>query len=173
MKVRLSAAAAVLAAILALAGCSSSSKHTSGTETRASAGGGGSSNSTEANSGTAKKVDVCALISAATAAKLSGQPFTKAVSVAAEGFDSRCAYNDEASTTEGVNIAVGSQNVDNTWRLVHTGNITDISGLGDKAFWDNDNTLYAVSGSMLIQVNGLDSQDKSEALARALLDALH
>jgi len=39
--------------------------------------------------------------------------------------------------------------------------------------WDNDNTLYVLSGTDLIQVNGLSSEQAAEALAKPVLDALH
>jgi len=39
--------------------------------------------------------------------------------------------------------------------------------------WDKDNTLYAMSGTTLIQVNGLESEAKAEALAKAVIRALH
>jgi len=180
MKVRLSTSAAVVALIAtaSLAGCNS-------TKTAATPAPGGSSTaaptrsasatpssapSTEASSA-ANAVDVCGLISVATAAQLSGQPYTTATPETGH-FGSECAYNNDDSTAQGVNLSVDSQNVDSTWQLVQGSGGTSVSGVGDKASWDNDNTLYAVSGSVIIQVNGLDSRDKSVALAKALLAAL-
>jgi hypothetical protein len=125
-----------------------------------------------AGAGTGKTIKVCDVISAAQAGKIAGQPYTVAVPQKAD-WTSRCAYNNDASTTEGVNVSYSAVNAENTWNLVHTGTLTDISGLGDKAFWDNDNTLYALTGSDLVQVNGLDSQQQSESLAKLLVDALH
>ncbi len=63
-------------------------------------------------------------------------------------------------------------NATDTWNLVQSGTHSDVSGLGDKALWDNDNTLYVLSGTDLIQVNGPGSEQASEALARPALDAL-
>jgi hypothetical protein len=57
--------------------------------------------------------------------------------------------------------------------LVRSGAHCDIPGLGDKAFRDNDNTLYVLSGTDLIQVSGLGSEQAAEALAKPVLDALH
>ncbi len=123
----------------------------------------------------AKPIDVCTVLPVAQAAKLSGQPYTTAASTGtAQGWTSGCAYNNDAATAQGVNVNIDtSDRAANTWNLVHTGNITEISGVGDKAFWDKDNTLYAMSGKTLIQVNGLESQDKAEALAKAVIHALH
>jgi hypothetical protein len=123
----------------------------------------------------AKSIDVCTVLPVAQAAKLSGQPYTTAAPTGtAEGWTSGCAYNNDDATAQGVNVNIDtSDRVANTWNLVHTGNITEISGVGDKAFWDKDNTLYAMSGKTLIQINGLESQDKAEALAKAVIHALH
>lgn len=122
-----------------------------------------------------KSIDVCTVLPVAQAAKLSGQPYTTAAPTGvAEGWTSGCAYNNDDATAQGVNVNIDtSDRVANTWNLVHTGNTSDISGVGDKAFWDKDNTLYAVSGRTLIQVNGLESQDKAAALAKAIIHALH
>lgn len=184
MNTRLSTSAAVAAALVAaaaLAGCNSSKKTSTPARASSSAGAStrsssapvdGSSTPSEARSADANAVDVCALISAAKAAQLAGQPYTTATTETGN-FGSECAYNNDDSTAQGVNLSVDKQNVDSTWQLVHSGSVTDVSGVGDKAVWDNDNTLYAVSGSMIIQVNGLDSEDKSVALAKAFLAALH
>ena len=123
----------------------------------------------------AKSIDVCTALPVAQAAQLSGQPYTTAASIGvAEGWTSGCAYNNDAATAQGVNVNIDtSDRAANTWNLVHTGNITEISGVGDKAFWDKDNTLYAMSGTALIQVNGLESEAKAQALAKAVIRALH
>jgi hypothetical protein len=123
----------------------------------------------------AKSIDVCTVLPVAQAAKLSGQPYTTAAPTGiAEGWTSGCAYNNDDATAQGVNVNIDtSDRTASTWNLVHTGNITEISGVGDKAFWDKDNTLYAMSGMALIQVNGLESQDKAEALAKVIVHALH
>lgn len=124
------------------------------------------------SAGTTKAIDVCTVLDAATAARLSGQPYTTAVPAKGEWLSS-CAYDNDDATVEGVNVSIADTNVENTWRTVHTGNIEDISGLGDKAFWDKDNTLYVLAGADLIQVNGLDDEAPSRALAGPVLAALH
>jgi hypothetical protein len=120
----------------------------------------------------AHKVNLCAVISAAQAAKLTGQPYTVAASQAGD-WTSQCAYNNSDATAQGVNVTLFANNAASTWNVVHSGHISDISGLGDKAFWDNDNTLYVMSGTDLIQVNGLSSEQASVALAKPVLQALH
>jgi hypothetical protein len=119
----------------------------------------------------AHTVNICAVIGAAQAAKITGQPYTVAASQTGD-WASQCAYNNDDATAQGVNVTLFN-NATSTWNLVHSGNHSDISGLGDKALWDNDNTLYVLSGTDLIQVNGLSSEQASEALARPVLNALH
>lgn len=119
----------------------------------------------------AHAVNICAVISAAQAAKITGQPYTVAAPQTGD-WAAQCAYNNDDATAQGVDVTLFT-NAANTWNLVHSGNHSDISGLGDKAFWDNDNTLYVLSGTNLIQVNGLNSEQASEALAKPVLDALH
>jgi hypothetical protein len=162
-----------IATVAALAACNSHGT-TSGAPSPTSAAG-TTTTSTGSGAGAAKSVDVCTVLPVAQAAQLSGQPYTTAAPVpAGEGWASGCAYNNDDATAQGVNVNIAtSDKAVNTWNLVHTGSISEVSGLGDKAFWDNDNTLYAMSGAVLIQVNGLDSQDKSEALAKVIIDALH
>jgi hypothetical protein len=43
-------------------------------------------------------------------------------------------------------VTVWTSNAATIWQAAHTGSISHISGLGDKAFWHNDNTLYVLSG---------------------------
>jgi hypothetical protein len=157
----------LLFGVVALSACGSS--HGSGGTAAAGSGGGAGSAAASGHAG--KVVDVCTVLNAATAAKLSGQPYTQAVK-GSTGWTSECAYNNDSSTAEGVNVNYSNENATSTWNTVHTGAVTDVNGLGDKAFWDNDNTLYVLAGPDLIQVNGLSSADKSEALAKLVLDAL-
>lgn len=123
----------------------------------------------------AKSIDVCTVLPVAQAAQLSGQHYTTAAPTGiAEGWTSGCAYNNDDATAQGVTVNIDTgDRAANTWNFVHTGNLSKVSGVGDKALWDKDNTLYAMSGTVLIQVNGLESQDKSEAIAKAVIHALH
>jgi hypothetical protein len=111
--------------------------------------------------------------SAAAPSSAASAAASSVTSLAGGGSGSRCAYDNEDSTVEGVNVTVWTSDAANTWQTVHTGGVSDVSGLGDKAFWDNDNTLYVLSGTNLIQVNGLDSETRSESLAKPVLAALH
>lgn len=120
----------------------------------------------------ARTVNICAVISAAQAAQITGQPYTVAESQAGD-WASQCAYNNNDATAQGVDVTLFNTNAATTWNLAHSGDHSDISGLGDKALWDNDNTLYVLSGTDLIQVNGLSSEQASEALVRPVLNALH
>jgi hypothetical protein len=164
------AAVAVLVLGAALAACSSGGNDSgSAAGTRSPAAAAGAAAATSA--GTAKAVDVCTVLDAATAARLTGQPYTKAVPEKGE-WQSTCAYNNDDATAQGVNVNIADTNVDSTWNLVHTGDIAEITGLGDAAFWDNDNTLYVRAGGELIQVNGLDDEGKSRALAEPVVAAL-
>lgn len=169
--------AAGAAALLAACGpTSSSADGTSSAAAPSSAASAAASSVTSlAGAGSAAKtISVCAVLSAHEAATLSGQPYTRAQPEdTGGGSGSRCAYDNEDSTVEGVNVTVWTSDAANTWQTVHTGGVSDVSGLGDKAFWDNDNTLYVLSGTNLIQVNGLDSETRSESLAKPVLAALH
>ncbi len=81
----------------------------------------------------AKSIDVCTALPVAQAAQLSGQPYTIAAPTGvAEGWTAGCAYNNDAATAQGVNVNIDtSDRAANTWSLIHTGNITEISGVGD------------------------------------------
>jgi len=168
-------AAVTVAALGALTACGAAG---GGSPAAGAAGAGATSTaatSQEADSAStavapARVVNICAVISAAQAAKITGQPYTVAASQAGD-WASQCAYNNDDATAQGVNVTLFT-NATNTWNLVHSGSHSDISGLGDKALWDNDNTLYVLSGTDLIQVNGLSSEQASEALAKPVLDAL-
>ena len=123
----------------------------------------------------AKSMDVCTLLPVAQAAQLSGQPYTTAAPTGvAQGWTSGCAYNNDDATAQGVTVNIDTrERAANTWNFIRAGNLSQVSGVGDKALWDKDNTLYAMSGTVLIQVNGLESQGKSEAIAKAVIHALH
>ena len=173
----LAVAALAVAPLGALAACGAAG----GGSAAAGAGAGAGATSAAANpaAGSAspagaptRTVNICAVISAAQAAKITGQPYTVAEPQTGD-WAAQCAYNNDDATAQGVNVTLFDTNAVTTWNLVHSGDHSDISGLGDKALWDNDNTLYVLSGTDLIQVNGLSSEQASEALARPVLAALH
>jgi hypothetical protein len=190
MRIRIAGAASAVAALALLTAChpgadaggsgdtGTTATATAGTATSQAAvqSGAGQGGAAGAGQGTGKTIKVCDVISAAQAAKITGQPYTTAApSSAAPGsgdWTSKCAYNNDDATAEGVNVSFANVNAQSTWNLVHADGVTDISGLGNKAFWDNDNTLYVLSGSDIIQVNGLSSQQQSVDLAKPVLAAL-
>jgi hypothetical protein len=174
--VALVVAALVVAPLGALTACgpagsSSAAAGTTGAAATPAAATSSAGGSASPAGGPAHTVNICAVISAAQAAKITGQPYTVAASQSGD-WAAQCAYNNDDATAQGVNVTLFT-NAENTWNLVHSGTHSDVSGLGDKALWDNDNTLYVLSGTDLIQVNGLSSEQASEALARPVLDALH
>lgn len=120
----------------------------------------------------ARSVNICTAVPPATVVQLTGKQYTVATP-GTIGVGISCAYDDVDSSDDGVTLSYATSGAEDTWKAVHTGSLTDISGVGDKAFWDNTNTLYAVSGSTIIQINGLDSQSASTALAKTLIAALH
>ena len=116
--------------------------------------------------------DVCTILPFAQAAQLSGQPYTQGTATSSEGLYG-CAYDDADATVPGLNVTILQDDSGDTWSAVHTGAVTDVSGLGDKALWDNDNTLYAGKGHYVVQVNGDElTQAPAEALAKPVLAAL-
>lgn len=116
--------------------------------------------------------DVCTILPFALAAQLSGQPYTQGTATSSDGLYG-CAYDNADATVPGLNVTILQDESGDTWSAVHTGAVTDISGLGDKALWDNDNTLYAVKGHYVVQVNGDElTQAPAEALVKPVLAAL-
>jgi hypothetical protein len=124
--------------------------------------------------GPGKPVNVCMIINAATATRLTGQTITTAV--ARTGLMPKeygCAYANDDDSLQ-VEVTVFEHDAASSYGVFSAGskNASPVSGLGDKAFYDNDGTLYALAGINLIQVNGLDSASECAALARPVLAAL-
>ncbi len=180
MKAQLSTAALAIVLTATLAACGSGAKSDAGSSAAAIAGSGSAAGSTPSSappassseSSPANSIDICTAVPSATVVQLTGKQYTVATP-GTIGLGTSCAYDDVDNTDNGVTLSYATTQAEATWQAVHTGNVTDVSGVGDKAFWDNSNTLYAVSGSTIIQINGLDSQSASVALAKALLSALH
>ncbi len=83
-----------------------------------------------------------------------------------------CNYGNDDDSLQ-VEVTVFEHDAKTTYNTFSTGsNNTSVSGLGDKAFYDNDGTMYVLAGDNLIQVNGLNSSDQCAALARPVLAAL-
>ena len=142
---------------LGLVGCGSSSR----------AGG----SSTPASG---KPIDVCAALPAASAAKLSGAAFTTANPITnVQPQEYGCAYSNDADNVQAeVKVFEHDAVVSYDFFLHGSKNAQPVRGLGDKAFFDNDGTMYVLAGSNLIQVNGLKTSDQCAALARPIVAAL-
>ncbi|MEP6560908.1 MAG: hypothetical protein ABJD68_07515, partial [Nakamurella sp.] len=117
---------------------------------------------------------VCATLPAQTAKQLTGLDITQAVPLAASpDSGDGCGYSsDDSSVQVQVQVQVlSSDSAADSWEslLQSSKNTTTIAGLGDKAFYDNDGTLYALKDSRLLQVNGVETQDQAVALATAVL----
>ena len=176
------AAATLVAAVVTLgllAGCSSGSTKASssknGSSDSAAAGANKDSGSTAASSGgDAKPVDVCAVIDAAKAKALSGLDITTAVPrTGLQAKEWGCGYSNDDSSVQ-VQVTVFEHDAASSYDLFlkQSPQKSQLSGVGDKAFFDNDGTLYALSGTAIIQVNGVDTAAQGAALAKAIIAAL-
>ena len=121
-----------------------------------------------------KPVDVCAALPAASAAKLSGAAFTTANPITnVQPQEYGCAYSNDADNVQAeVKVFEHDAVVSYDFFLNGSKNAQPVRGLGDKAFFDNDGTMYVLAGSNLIQVNGLKTSDQCAALARPIVAAL-
>ena len=155
-----------------LVGCrSSSSAGGSSTLPAASSTASGGASATPASG---KPIDVCAALPAASAAKLSGAAFTTANPITnLQPQEYGCAYSNDADNVQAeVKVFEHNAVVSYDFFLSGSKNAQPVRGLGDKAFFDNDGTMYVLAGSNLIQVNGLKTADQCAALARPILTAL-
>jgi hypothetical protein len=175
-------AATGLAAIAFLCACGGSS---SSTGSHAPAAGGSTASSAAQQTTTpsaagatkaagAHAIDVCAIITAAKASQLSGHQITTAgPGTGLQSKEYGCAYSNDDGTVQ-IQVTVFEHDAKKSYDLFssQSKNVTQVSGLGDKAFYDNDETMYVLAGDNLIQVNGADSADHCAALARPVLSAL-
>ena len=167
---------AAAAAVLSLAACGGSSAAGSPTTGGASSAGHSPATGTAAPAaaGSAHPIDVCMTVPAASAAQLSGQPITTADTITGQPGVYGCAYGNDDDSLQ-VEVQVFEQNnAAPSYDVFLSGskNATTVNGLGDKAFFDNDGTMYVLAGSALIQVNGLNTADECAALARPIVAAL-
>ena len=155
-----------------LVGCgSSTATGGSSTQPAASSTASGQSSATPTSG---KAIDVCAALPAASAAKLSGAAFTTANPMAnLRPQEYGCNYSNEADDVQ-AEIKVFEHNAVGTYDFLTNAakNVQPVRGLGDKALFDNDGTMYVLAGSNLIQVNGLKTADQCAAMARPILAAL-
>ena len=177
---------ATAAVIVALGACSSSG---SAPATGAATVGGGSSGATVSTSDpndagdgasgapAAKRVDVCALDPVASVAQITGKKLTKGVQqtvgeVALGSYG--CAYNTDLDD-DALEVTVFTDHADGLWSALTSDTkrtLTPVAGLGEKAFYDNDSTLYAKKGTYVVQVNGLTDTSQASQLANPILGAL-
>jgi hypothetical protein len=163
-------------AVVSLAACggnsAASSEPTTGESTAGQPSAAGPSSSTGA--GSAHPVDVCVTVNAASAAQLSGQPITTATAISEQAPDEYgCAYSSADDSVQ-VEVQVSEHDAASSYGTFLAGSpgASTVGGLGDKAFFDNERTMYVLAGNNLIQVNGLNTADESAALARPILAAL-
>ncbi len=152
-----------------LVGCGSSSGGGSSTVPAAS-----STPSGGATPVSGKPIDVCAALPATSAAKLSGAAFSTANPITnLQPQEYGCAYSNDADNVQAeVKVFEHNAVVSYDFFLNGSKNAQPVRGLGDKAFFDNDGTMYVLAGGNLIQVNGLKTADQCAALARPILVAL-
>lgn len=175
---------ATAATLLALTSCSSGSSSTQtgsssvSTNALSSSAAGQVATSPAAAStaaaGAAHPIDVCATVTAAKASQLSAQPITEAHPESGlQDLEYGCGYSNDDSSVQ-VQLTVFEHDAKSSYDLFssQSKNVTQVPSLGDKAFYDNDETMYVLAGNNLIQVNGVDGADHCAALARPLLAAL-
>lgn len=126
---------------------------------------------------TFRVVDVCALVPFATVRQVTGKGMTKGVTIHVGEQDTDtygCAYNTDLDD-DPLEVKVFASGADDLWTLITTDpkrTITPVAGLGDKAVYDNDSTLYARKGDYVVQVNGLTDTAQAAQLAAPVLGAL-
>ena len=111
---------------------------------------------------------------AASAAELSGQPITTASEMTEQApLEYGCGYSSADDSVQ-VQVQVFEHDAASSYETFLAGSLgaSTVGGLGDKAFFDNNGTMYVLAGSNLIQVNGLNSADECAALARPVLAAV-
>jgi Protein of unknown function (DUF3558) len=179
---RLAAVAPVAFAAVLVTGCGSSATGTSSSSNAASQLGSSSSNNsvssgsggTSVLDGIGHPVNVCALLPAATAASMSGEPITVAQEQDTPSYKLWTCNYTSADGTNGftVNVlamdaAAGFDGDVQTNSSIGAAKYTSVSGLGDKAF-ASISGVEALFGNVSINVSNLNSDSASEAIIRAL-----
>jgi hypothetical protein len=156
---------------LSMTGCSSSSNAAGSpaTAVASSANAAGAPGATPAS----KPIDVCAILPAASAAKLSGLAVTTANARAGlQPQEYGCAYTNGDDSVQ-FEVTVFEHDAASSYDFFSSGKkASPVSGVGDKAFFDNDGTMYVLKGNNLIQVNGVKTADQCAAVARVIVAAL-
>jgi hypothetical protein len=179
---RLAAVAPIALGAVLVAGCGSSGGGgSSSSNVAAQVGSGTSNNSGNSSSGgtgvldgIGHPVNVCALLPAATAASMSGEPITVAQEQDTPSYKIwSCDYT-SADGTAGFTVdvlamdaAAGFNGDVQTNSSIGAAKYTPVSGLGDKAF-SSISGVEALFGNVSIDVANLNSDAASEAIIRAL-----
>lgn len=126
------------------------------------------------SSAPARPIDVCAVLPAATAAKLSGLAVT--IGNPLKGLQPQeygCGYTNATDDVQ-FEVKVFAHDAATSYDFFSSASkkATPVSGVGDKAFFDNDGTMYVLKGTNLIQVNGVKTADQCAAVARPVVAAL-
>jgi hypothetical protein len=120
-------------------------------------------------------IDVCAVLPAATAAKLSGLAVTigNTLSGGLQPLEYGCGYTNDADSVQ-FEVKVFAHDAATSYDFFFSASqkATPVRGVGDKAFFDNDGTMYVLKGNYLIQVNGVKTKDLCAAVARPVVAAL-
>lgn len=140
----------------------------------ASGGSGGSGSTTSVNDGLGHPVNVCALLPASTAASVSGEPITVATEQDTPSYKIySCNYTSADGTTGFVvnvlalDAVAGYEGDIQTYQTVGTA-MTQISGLGDKAFATSGGHVEALFGNVRIDVANLSDAAAGQTLIRDL-----
>jgi hypothetical protein len=126
------------------------------------------------STGSTHRIDVCAVLPAATAAKLSGLAVTIANTLTPSGPEEYgCGYTNDGDSVQ-FEVKIFEHNAAQSYDFFVSGTKqpTIVNGVGDKAFFDNDGTMYVLKGNRLIQVNGVKTADQCAAVARPIVAAL-
>ena len=163
-------------ATLRMAGCGSSAQTGQTGSSPMSAVASSSTMSAQGSTSSASThpIDVCAVLPAASAAKFSGLAVTIGNARAELQLQEyRCAYTNGDDSVQ-CEVTVFEHDAATSYDFFLSGSTTAslASGLGDKAFFDNDGTMYVLKGNNLIQVNGVKTSDQCAAVARPVVAAL-
>ena len=173
-------AAPVLAAVmlLSVSACAPATTATSGVSAPTSGGSSNSSNSGSTSGSSAKDIDACKLVSAATAGTDLGASYESATSSTIAPGQDQCAYA-TSDDSQALVVIVYQPNSGVTWSMLQSvqagaGSIATVSGVGDKAILGSIE-LDVQTGTHFIAIEGgIVSQNATgaESLAKAEISAL-
>lgn len=164
-------------ATLSVAGCGSSAQtgQTGSSPASAVASSPQATAQGAASTAAAHPIDVCAVLPAASAAKLSGLAVTigNTLTGGLQPQEYGCGYTNDSDSVQ-FEVKVFAHDAATSYDAFFSGSkkASPVSGVGDKAFFDNDGTMYVLKGNNLIQVNGVKTADQCAAVARPIVAAL-